>query len=156
MDPYVLIAELIWTGFGLSLIVLIAGIAVGQGPHRTAAIALLLVAEFGTLTLSFIGGFSIGRFTAVIPVLVTGYVVGIGRNRLVVGACLIGSAVIYGLFSWLLTPLVLDGGVLAILFGFWAIPLYGVLAIIGFGTALANRKRPGDTAYVATDSVWDA
>lgn len=50
----------------------------------------------------------------------------------------------------------MHGGMLAILFGFWAIPLYGVLAINGFGTALANRKRPDDTAYVATDSGWDA
>lgn len=146
MDPYQLIAQLLWTGFFLSLIALIAGIVVANGSHRTAAIMLLLVAELGTLIFSFIGGFSIRRFTAVIPVLVTGYVIGMGRNRLTVGACLIGAAMIYGLFSWLLTPLGLYGGVLATLFGFWAMPLYGVLATVAFGIALATRESARDAA----------
>ncbi len=138
MDPYLLIAELLWTGLGLAVIALGAGVALAHSAHRTVAIVLLAVAEFGTLSFSFIGGFSIGRFTALIPVLVTGYVMALGHSRLTVGACLIGSAVVYGLCSWWFIPLVLHGGVLAMLFGFWAIPLYGAFATFAFGSALAR------------------
>lgn len=141
MDIYELAALLLWSGFGLSLIALIAGIAAAQTARRQAAIALLLVAELGTLAFAFIGGFSIGRFTAVIPVIVSGYVLAMGRSRQTVGACLIGAVVIYVVFSWLLTPLVLRGGMLALLFGFWAIPLYGVLAAFAFSMAFAKQAR---------------
>ncbi len=137
MDPWELIASLLWIGLGLSLIALIAGIVTAQGSHRTAALALLLIAEAGTLTFSFIGGFSIGRFTAVVPVLVSGFVMGMGRSRVTAGACLFGAAVIYLLFSWLLTPLEFDSGLLALLFGFWAIPSYALIGLIAFGTSFA-------------------
>lgn len=90
------------------------------------ALVLLVTAELGTLAFSFISGFSIGRFTAIIPVLLSGYVIGIGRSRVAVGAFLFGAAALSFFCSWLLTPVGFSGGLAALLFGFWAIPLYVV------------------------------
>lgn len=141
MDPHELIALILWTVFGLSIIALVAGCLLAQGSRRTVALTMLFSAVLGTLAFSFISGFSVGRFTAVIPVFVSGYVIGMGRGRITVGLCVLGAAVMYVLFSWLLTPLVLSGGVLALLFGFWAMPVYAVVAPAAFGWAALNPPR---------------
>lgn len=142
MDQYKLIAQILWGGFTASIIALMAGLLIAQHRERRgAALTLLFIAVLGTLAFSFVGGFSIGRFTAVIPVLVTGYVVAIGRGPTVVASCVVGAAVFYLAFSWLFTPLVLTGGVLALLFGFWAIPTYAIVALAIFGWAALNPPR---------------
>ena len=142
MDPYQLIASLLWAGFGMSLIALLAGVVLANNSRRLPALAVLLIAELGTLSFSLIAGFSVGRFTVVLPVLVSGYVLGMGRGHRTVGSCVLGAALAYLLFSWLLTPLVLNGGVLAILFGFWAMPLYVAIAVISFASAFAKKRVP--------------
>ena len=141
MDPYQLIATILWSGFAVALIALLAGLLLAQAGHRNSALAFLFAAVAGTLTFSFIAGFSIGGFTAVIPVLVCGYVIGMGRGSKAVGTCVLGAAVVYLLLSWLVQPFVPSGSVLAIAFGFLAIPLYGVAAVAAFGWALLNPPR---------------
>jgi len=141
VDQYQLIAAVLWAGFGGCILALMAGLLLAQHPaQRSLALTLLFVAVLGTLAFSFVGGFSIGRFTAVIPVLVIGYMVGMGRGPGAVTGCLFGAAVLYVAFSWLFTPLVLTGVPFSFLFGFWAIPVYSILAVAAFVWAV--RKPP--------------
>ncbi len=142
MDQYQLVAVVLWGGFQLSVIALIAGVFAQHRHRRGLALTLLFFAVLGTLAFSFVGGFSVGRFTAVIPVLASGYVVGMGRGAAPVAATVLGAALTYVACSWLLTPLVLTGGVFALVFGFWAIPVYAILAVAAFGWAVAKPPRP--------------
>ena len=141
MDQYQLVAAVLWGGFQVSIIVLVAGLFAQHRHRRGLALTLLFFAVLGTLAFSFVGGFSIGRFTAVIPVLVIGYVVGMGRGPVAVTSCLLGAAFIYLACSWLFTPLVLSGGAFSFVFGFWAIPVYATLALAAFGWAVAKPPR---------------
>ena len=90
---------------------------------RGAALGLLFGSAVALLLFSFIAGFSIGRITAALPVLISGYMVAMDRDPMVVAAWLLAAAVFYLACSWLLTPLVRVGGVFAVVLGFWAIPL---------------------------------
>ncbi len=102
---------------------------------------LLFIAVLGTLAFSFIGGFSIGRFTALIPVLAIGYILGMGRGPIAIVGLLVGAALLYLAFSWLFTPLVLMGGPFPFLFGAWAIPVYAILGLVAFLWAIAKPPR---------------
>jgi hypothetical protein len=139
MDQYQLLATVLWVGFQLSIIALIGGLFAQHRHRRALALTLLFFAVLGTLAFSFVGGFSIGRFTAVIPVLVIGYVVGMDRGPVAVTSCLLGAAFIYLACSWVFTPLVLTGGAFSLVFGFWAIPAYAILALAAFGWAVTKR-----------------
>ena len=142
MDQYLLVAAILWAFFGVCLLALIAGLLLAQHrPQRRTGLTVLLMAIVGILAFSFVGGFSVGRFTAVIAVLATGYMVATGRGPLAVGASMVGAALLYLAFSWLFTPLVLSGGIFALLFGAWAIPVYGLLAVAAFVWAITNPPR---------------
>jgi hypothetical protein len=97
---------------------------------------LLFAAVAVLLAFSFIAGFTIGRFTALIPVLVCAYVVAMGRGPLAVAVSIVIGGLLYAACSWLFTPLIDSRGVWSILFGAWAIPFYTVLAIATFVVAL--------------------
>lgn len=146
MDTFAVTAEVLWGILGLCLVAAAAGVLLAWRGHRGGALTLLFVAAVGILAFSLAGGFSVGRFTAVLPVLLTGYAVGMGRGPATVAACLLLAAVVYLAGSWVLTPAVTAGGVLALLFGFWAIPLYLVAAVAAFGWTALNP--PGRGAAV--------
>ncbi len=57
----------------------------------------------------------------------------------VVAALLLAAGILYLACSWFLTPLVLVGGVFAVMLGFWAIPLYFVLAVAALGWSASRR-----------------
>jgi hypothetical protein len=137
MDQYQLVATVLWGCFQASIVAIIAGLVAQHRHQRGLALTLLFFAVLGTLAFSFVGGFSIGRFTAVIPVLVIGYVVGMDRGPVAVTSCLLGAAFVYLACSWLFTPLV-TGGAFSFVFGFWAIPAYAILALAAFGWAVAK------------------
>ena len=143
VDQYQLIADILWSGFAVSIIALIAGVLLSLRGQRGAALALLFIAVIGTLAFSLVGGLSIGRFTVLFPVLISGYVVAIGRGRVTVAIWVLGAAVLYIAFSWLLTPVVLAGGVFALVFGLWAIPAYAILALAAFGWSALNPPSGG-------------
>ena len=147
MDQYQLIAAILWGGLQLSLIALIAGLLAQHRGRRNLALTLLLISVLGTLGFSFVGGFSVGRLTAIIPVLVIGYVVTIGRGPAAALSGVLAAALTYVAFSWLFTPLVLTGGPLAFVFGFWAIPFYAILALAAFAWAFAKRPSPRGTVF---------
>ena len=67
--------------------------------YRPALVTLLLV-TIG-FVVSFVGGFSIGRFSAVLPLLLTAFAVTYGRALwLQVAAYL--AAILYVLFAWVI------------------------------------------------------
>jgi hypothetical protein len=96
------------------------------------------------LGFSFLAGFSIGRFTAAIPVLLIGAMIGIGRGWLALLASLLVATAMYVVCSWLLTPVMVSGELPLWLFGAWAIPLYGLFALIALSVSLSLS--PGSTA----------
>jgi len=138
LNQYELVAAILWGGFQVALIALIAGVLAHRRRRRGLALSLLLISFIGTLGFSFVGGFSIGRFTALIPVMVTGYVAGMGRGAAILAACLLGAGVTYMAFSWVLTPLGMAGGVFSYVFGAWALPLYAILGVVAFSLAVAR------------------
>jgi hypothetical protein len=134
-------ADVLWTGFGLCLLaIVVALLAVRHGFLRLAWV-LLFVSTAGTLYFSFLSGFSIGRFTAAIPVLTTAYALGIGRGAKATVVFLAAGVAVYVAGSWVLTPLEFGGGLLAWLFGGWAIATYAVLALLVFGWTAARVTR---------------
>jgi len=131
VDPNQLVAEALWAGFALFIIAAAGGVALARNGHRQVALALLFTSALGSLAFSFIAGFSIGRFTALIPVLITGYMAGMGRGHRAVAECLLAGAIVYLVSSWLLTPL-------GFVFAAWAIPLYLAAAVVAFGWAIVR------------------
>lgn len=141
MDRYQLLAAALWGGFQLSIVALIAGLIAHQRRRRVLALTLLFIAVVGTLAFSYAGGFSIGRFTAAIPVLVIGYVLAMGRGPAATAACVLAAGLTYVAFSWLFTPLALAGSWLSLVFMFWAIPAYAIFSLVAFGWAFARPPR---------------
>lgn len=129
-----MVAGILWTGFQLALIAVIGGLVAQLRGRRGLALTLFAFAVAWLLVFSFLGGFSIGRFTALIPVMVIGYVLGMGRGPVAVAGCLLGAALVYAAFSWLLYGSV--AGAVPLLFSAWAIPFYAVLGVAAFAWAL--------------------
>src|SRR5436853_6863752 len=105
MAQYHLIAAILWGGLQLSLIALIARLLAQHRGRRNLALTLLLISVLGSLGFSFVGGFSVGRLTAIIPVLVIGYVVTIGRGPAAALSGVLAAALTDAVFSWLCPPL---------------------------------------------------
>jgi hypothetical protein len=138
MDYHQLIAELFWIGFALCAIGIFAGVQLAWRGHRNAALGLLLVCALGTSAFSLVAGFSVGRFTALIPVLVTGYMFSMGRGWPIVTAGLVMALAIYVSFSWMLTDLMFQGGIFALIFGAWAIPTYAIAAFAAYAVSVTH------------------
>ncbi len=96
--------------------------------RRGLAITLLFAGAAVLLVFSFAAGFSIGRDTALLPVLYTGYLASLGGGSR--GAWLAVAALIYLLFSWLFAPMVVSFPVLWPILGAWGILLYAALAVM--------------------------
>ena len=139
-----LMAGVLWMGFGLSIVAAVVSVRLSMRGRREQALSLLFLAVLGTLAFAYVGGFSVGRFTGLIPVLFIGYMVGMGRGRMVVVGCLVIAVIVYILISWLLTPLVAVGGPLAVVFGAWGIPTYLVVAVAACFWTVGRPPRGGD------------
>lgn len=135
MDGWQLVADLLWAYLALTVTLGAAGVLAAHRSRRGAALALLLASALLLLAYSVITGSSIGRFVVLLPLLEISYAVSMGRGRPAVAASLVGSVVLYELCSWLLTPLVWPFGYLL---GFWAVPIYLVLALGGLGWSWLN------------------
>ena len=145
MYGYSMVAGILWAGFQLSLIAVIAGLVAQLRGRRRLALTLFAFAVAWLLVFSFVAGFSIGRFTALIPVMVIGYVVGMGRGPAAVAGALLAAAFIYAASSWLFYGSLADA--VPLLFSAWAIPFYAVLGVAAFAWAL--MKPPGDRVVPA-------
>jgi hypothetical protein len=138
MDYHQLIAELLWTGFAICVIGIFAGVQLAWRGHRNAALGLLLACALGTSAFSLVAGFSVGRFTALIPALVTGYMFGMGRGWPIVTAGLVVALATYVSFSWMLTDLMFQGGIFSLVFGAWAIPTYAIAALAAYAVSVTH------------------
>jgi hypothetical protein len=138
VDGHQLLAAVLWTGLAICIIGALAGVQLAWRGHRKIALAFLLTAALGMSAFSLIAGFSIGRFTAVVPALLAGYMVAVGRGWLITLAALVGALVIYIACSWVLTALLFQGGIFELIFGAWAIPLYAVAALMAFLWSLTH------------------
>lgn len=78
-----------------------------------------------------------------IPVLVVGAMLGVGRGWPALFASLLAALGLYVVCSWLVEPLVVGGVLPGWLFGFWAIPLYGLLTLAAFGLAIIHEPGSG-------------
>ena len=136
-----MLAAILWAGFQAAIIAVIAGLFAQVRGRRRLALTLFALAVVFTLAFSYIGGFSIGRFTALIPVLVIGYVVGMGRGPAVVAGCILLALLIYAIFSWVFTTRLPTTGPFMYLFGSWAVPLYAILGLAVFIWAFARPPR---------------
>lgn len=131
-----MIATVLWAAFTAAIVGAAVGLNWAFTDRRSSGLGLLFAITLMLLGFSLAAGFSIGRFTTAIPVLLVGAMVGVGRGWVAVLALLLVAAATYLACSWLLTPLMLEGRLPLWLFGAWAIPLYGLLALIGFSVSL--------------------
>src|SRR2546426_11772508 len=90
------------------------------------AMARLLVATIAAFVLSFLGGFSIGRFTAILPLLLTAFAVTYGRAAWLQLAAYLAAGFIYLLFAWMIPEQV----------HYWGIQLELPICLIASGLAL--------------------
>jgi len=90
------------------------------------AMARLLVATIAAFVLSFLGGFTIGRFTAILPLLLTAFAVTYGRAIWLQVAAYVAAILIYLLFAWLIPEQV----------HYWGIQFELPICLLAYGVAL--------------------
>lgn len=119
-----------WGSLALFLLGTLVGTLFLERAYRLA-LAVFAVATVGGFTFSFLSGFSIGRFTAVLPLLVTAFAVTRDRNpRLQLAAQ--GAAIgIYLLLAWIIPEQV----------GYWGIQLELPLCVLAYAAALIFPPR---------------
>ena len=125
IDAFVLFV-IAWGLFALFFIGALAGILLIERAYRLA-LAVFVVATVSGFTFSFLAGFSIGRFTAVLPLIVTAFAVTRDRDprlQLAAQAVAIG---IYVLLAWIVAEQV----------HFWGIQFELPLCLVAYAAALA-------------------
>ena len=80
----------------------------------------------GGFTFSFLAGFSIGRFTAILPLMITAFAVTRDRDRRLQLAAQVVAIGIYVLLAWILAEQV----------GYWGIQLELPLCLLAYAAAL--------------------
>ena len=90
------------------------------------ALAVFALATVGGFTFSFLSGFSIGRFTAVLPLIVTAFAVMRDRNPRLQLAAQAAAIGIYVLLAWIIAEQV----------GYWGIQIELPLCLIAYAAAL--------------------
>ena len=123
-DPSVLFT-VAWGSFALFIIGAAAGTLLIERTYRLA-LAVFAVATTGGFTFSFLAGFSIGRFTAVLPLIVTAFAVTRDRDPRLQLAAQAAAIAIYVLFAWILAEQV----------GYWGIHLDLPLCLLAYAAAL--------------------
>ena len=138
------LAQAAWGGFYAALLAASVGILAGHRGRPRIALGILGTSALVLLLFSMIGGFSVGRVTILLPVLIGGYVLGMGRGWVAVFSGILIATIVYALGSWWLTD-TLDGVALGIILAFWGAPIYVAFLVVAFATAVANpsfRHRP--------------
>jgi len=135
IDAFVL-ATFAWGLLALFLVGALVGTLFLERAYRLA-LAIFAVATVSGFVFSSLPGFSIGRFTAVLPLIVTAFAVSRDRDprlQLLAQATAIG---IYVLLAWILAEQV----------GFWGIQIELPLCLVAYTVALIfpprrNAARP--------------
>ena len=114
-----------WVSFALFFIGALAGTILLGRAYRLA-IAIFVVATVGGFTFSFLAGFSIGRFTAVLPLVITAFAVTQYRDPRLQLAAQAAAIGIYVLLAWIFAEQV----------HFWGIQFDLPLCLVAYAAAL--------------------
>jgi hypothetical protein len=90
-----------WGSLGIFVLGFGVGAMLLERSYRRA-LAILILATLGGFVFSFLAGFSIGRFTAVLPLLVTAFATTRGRTMYLQSGAVAAAIAIYVLFAWIL------------------------------------------------------
>jgi hypothetical protein len=120
------VATVAWGLFALFLVGAVAGTILIERTYRLA-LAIFAVATVSGFIFSYLTGFSIGRFTAVLPLIVTAFAVTRYRDLLLQVAAQVAAIGIYVLLAWILAGWVL----------FWGIQIELPLCVGAYALALA-------------------
>jgi hypothetical protein len=114
-----------WGSLALFFIGAFAGTLLLERAYRLA-LAVFVVATVGGFTFSYLAGFSIGRFTAVLPLVITAFAVTQYRDPRLQVAAQVAAIGIYVLLAWILDEQV----------HFWGIQLELPLCLVAYAAAL--------------------
>ena len=114
-----------WGSLALFFIGAFAGTLLLERAYRLA-LAVFVVATVGGFTFSYLAGFSIGRFTAVLPLVITAFAVTQYRDPRLQVAAQVAAIAIYVLLAWILDEQV----------HFWGIQLELPLCLVAYAAAL--------------------
>src|ERR1700716_1627417 len=132
-DAFVL-GAIAWGSLALFLAGAIIGTLFLERAYRLALV-VLAVATVGGFTFSFLSGFSIGRFTAVLPLIVTAFAVTRDRDPRLQLVALAAAIGVYVLLAWIFAGQV----------SYWGIHLMVPLCLLAYAAALTlppARKSP--------------
>jgi hypothetical protein len=118
-----------WASLAIFVVGFIVGATLLPTSYRTA-LAVLFSATVGGFVFSFLTGFSIGRFTVVLPLVSTAFAVSYGRGRLLRGLAHAAAILIYVLLAWIV---VATG---------WGIPIELPLCALAYVLALLRPPSP--------------
>lgn len=117
-----------------SLAIFVLGFALGamllERSYRRA-LAILMLATLGGFVFSFLAGFSIGRFTTVLPLLVTAFATTRGRSMYLQSGAFAAAIAIYVLFAWIVSEEV----------PYWGIHIELPLCLLGYLAAYVFTPR---------------
>ena len=114
-----------WGSLALFFVGAFAGTLLLERAYRLA-LAIFAIATVGGFTFSYFAGFSIGRFTAVLPLVITAFAVTQYRDPRLQVAAQVAAIAIYVLLAWILDEQV----------HFWGIQLELPLCLVAYAAAL--------------------
>jgi len=120
-----------WGSLALFFIGAFAGTLLLERAYRLA-LAVFVVATVGGFTFSYLAGFSIGRFTAVLPLVITAFAVTRDRDQRLQLAAQAAAFAIYVLLAWIIPEQV----------GYWGIHLELPLCLVAYAAAMI-KPPPG-------------
>ena len=123
-DAFIL-GAIAWGSLALFLVGAFVGSLFLERAYRLA-LAVFVLATVGGFTFSFLSGVSIGRFTAVLPLVLTAFAVTRDRPRRLQLAAQAAAIGIYVLLAWILAEQI----------GFWGIQLMLPLCLAAYAVAL--------------------
>lgn len=120
-----------WGSLALFLAGTLLGILFLERAYRIALVIFAIATASG-FTFSFLSGFSIGRFTAVLPLVVTAFAVSRDRARRLQLAAQAIAIGLYILLAWVIAEQV----------GLWGIQIELPLCLLAYAAALIFPPRP--------------
>lgn len=126
----VVLGLIAWGSLGVFLMAAALGAALLDRAYRPALLVLCAATVAGSV-FSFLTGFSIGRFTSVLPVVLTAFAVTHGRRTILQLAALAIAFAIYYALAWIFPEKV----------GFWGIYIELMLCAAAYGIAFVLAPR---------------
>jgi hypothetical protein len=128
-DAFVL-GVIAWGSLALFLVGALVGTLFLERAYRLALV-IFAVATVSGFTFSFLSGFSIGRFTALLPLVVTAFAVTRDRNPRLQLAAQAAAIGIYIVLAWIIAAQV----------GYWGIQIELPLCLVAYAAALLFPPR---------------